>query len=87
MMSMILLLHGIQIPVVFVLSVLVSSSLIPHNSIEERLGLIRARILGGNEAAGDMIAFLDAHCRVNTNWLETPYRLIMEVGVNGVDDE
>ena len=49
--------------------------------IDERLGLIRARILGGNEAAGDLIAFLDAHCRVSPRWLDTPYRLIMEVGI------
>ena len=46
---------------------------------DERLGLIRARILGGNEAAGDLIAFLDAHCRVSPQWLDSPYRLIMEV--------
>lgn len=48
-------------------------------SLEERLGLIRARILGGNSAKGDFIVFLDAHCRVSPNWLETPYKLIMEV--------
>ena len=47
---------------------------------DERLGLIRARILGGNSAAGDLIAFLDAHCRVSPHWLDSPYRLIMEVG-------
>ena len=87
MMSMILLLHGILTPVVSVLSAQVSSSFILHDGIEERLGLIRARILGGNEAAGEMIAFLDAHCRVSPNWLETPYRLIMEVGLIGLNEE
>ena len=49
--------------------------------LEERLGLIRARILGGNSAKGDFIVFLDAHCRVSPNWLETPYKLIMEVHI------
>ena len=46
---------------------------------EERLGLIRARIMGGNAAKGDYIVFLDAHCRVSPRWLETPYKLISEV--------
>lgn len=50
--------------------------------VDNRLGLIRARILGGNSAAGDLIAFLDAHCRVNSKWLDSPYRLIMEVGMS-----
>lgn len=58
----------------------------PPLRLEERLGLIRARVLGGNEAAGDMIAFLDAHCRVSPNWLETPHRLIMEVGLIFVNE-
>ena len=49
--------------------------------LDERLGLIRARILGGNSAAGDLIAFLDAHCRVSPKWLDSPYRLIMEVRI------
>lgn len=49
--------------------------------IDERLGLIRARILGGNSAKGDFIVFLDAHCRVSPRWLETPYKLLMEVKV------
>ncbi|KAK8816450.1 hypothetical protein WA556_001395 [Blastocystis sp. ATCC 50177/Nand II] len=44
----------------------------------ERLGLIRARITGGNAARGDFIVFLDAHCRVSPRWLETPHRLLME---------
>ena len=47
--------------------------------IEERLGLIKARIKGGNAALGDFIVFIDAHCRVNSNWLETPYKLLVEV--------
>ena len=70
-----------------VLFVQVCSSFILHHIIDERLGLIRARILGGNEAAGEMIAFLDAHCRVNSNWLETPHRLIMEVSVRSMSEK
>ena len=49
--------------------------------VDERLGLIRARITGGNAARGDFIVFLDAHCRVSPRWLETPHRLLMEVGM------
>ena len=70
-----------------VLSDQVGSSFILHDGVEKRLGLIRARILGGNEAAGEMIAFLDAHCRVNSNWLETPHRLIMEVSVRSMSEK
>lgn len=29
--------------------------------VERNLGLINARILGGNEARGDFLAFIDAH--------------------------
>lgn len=49
--------------------------------VDERLGLIRARIMGGNAASGDFIVFLDAHCRVSPTWLETPYKLLVEVSV------
>ena len=47
--------------------------------VEERLGLIKARIVGGNEAHGDFLAFIDAHVYVGPNWLTTPHRLLMEV--------
>ena len=50
-------------------------------AVEERLGLIRARIMGGNAASGDFIVFLDAHCRVSPRWLETPYNLLVEVEI------
>ncbi|KAK3859326.1 hypothetical protein Pcinc_034543 [Petrolisthes cinctipes] len=36
---------------------------------KERAGLIRTRTTGAEEARGDVILFLDAHCEVNKNWL------------------
>ena len=36
---------------------------------KERLGLINSRTTGANEAVGDVIVFLDAHCEVSYNWL------------------
>lgn len=36
---------------------------------EERGGLIRTRSRGAQEAIGEVIVFLDAHCEVNKNWL------------------
>ncbi|XP_001847120.2 putative polypeptide N-acetylgalactosaminyltransferase 9 isoform X2 [Culex quinquefasciatus] len=36
----------------------------------ERLGLIRARILGAKSATAEIVTFLDAHCEVIVGWLE-----------------
>lgn len=36
---------------------------------KEREGLIRTRSRGAQEARGEVIVFLDAHCEVNLNWL------------------
>ncbi|XP_053689622.1 putative polypeptide N-acetylgalactosaminyltransferase 9 [Sabethes cyaneus] len=36
----------------------------------ERLGLIKARLLGAKNTTTEMITFLDAHCECTTGWLE-----------------
>ncbi|XP_042230908.1 N-acetylgalactosaminyltransferase 7-like isoform X1 [Homarus americanus] len=36
---------------------------------KERAGLIRTRTTGAEEARGEVVLFLDAHCEVNKNWL------------------
>ncbi|CAG0878994.1 unnamed protein product [Darwinula stevensoni] len=35
----------------------------------QRLGLMRARMLGAENASGQVIVFLDSHCEVNVDWL------------------
>lgn len=44
----------------------------------ERMGLIGARFMGGNEARGEYLAFIDAHVVVGPNWLTTPHRYLTE---------
>lgn len=36
---------------------------------KERVGLIRARVVGANNAKGEVVIFLDAHCEANKGWL------------------
>ncbi|XP_011874103.1 PREDICTED: polypeptide N-acetylgalactosaminyltransferase 3 isoform X2 [Vollenhovia emeryi] len=45
----------------------------------ERVGLIQARILGANDAKGEVLTFLDAHCECTVGWLEP---LLEVVGKN-----
>ena len=42
------------------------------------MGLIGARYVGGNNARGEYLAFIDAHVFVGPKWLKTPRRLLME---------
>ena len=49
-----------------------------HLPLDERLGLIHARVMGGNEARGDFLAFIDGHVFVGPNWLRTPHRYLTE---------
>lgn len=46
-----------------------------HTSVKivrasERVGLIKARLMGAEAATGDVLVFLDAHCEVTQGWLE-----------------
>jgi|SRR5215204_1137705 len=36
----------------------------------ERLGIPRARNLGADEARGEFVLFIDAHCTVSPNWID-----------------
>ena len=37
---------------------------------KDRVGLIKARILGAKASSGDILTFLDAHCECTPGWLE-----------------
>jgi len=46
-----------------------SPKTILHRTLR-REGLIRARIIGSQEATGDILVFLDSHVEANVNWLD-----------------
>ncbi|KAK8795686.1 hypothetical protein WA158_000343 [Blastocystis sp. Blastoise] len=54
------------------------SSLIRVFRPTKNLGLIKARIWGGNLAVGKYLAFIDAHVHVSKYWLKTPSALLNE---------
>lgn len=44
---------------------------------QERIGLIRSRLLGVEQANGKVLTFIDAHCEATTGWLEPLLEQIM----------
>ena len=45
---------------------------------ENRVGLIKARLLGAAKALGDVLVFLDAHCETTEGWIEPLLQRIQE---------
>ena len=50
----------------------------------ERVGLIRARLLGGQYVKAPVITFLDSHCECTEGWLEPLLDRIGRNNTNGV---
>ena len=46
---------------------------------DERVGLVRARVIGAEKATGQVIVVLDAHCECVVNWLPP---LLTRIAVN-----
>ncbi|XP_054739209.1 polypeptide N-acetylgalactosaminyltransferase 3 [Anastrepha obliqua] len=46
--------------------------------MQERGGLVPARLLGADHAKGDVLTFLDAHCECSRGWLEPLLRRVQE---------
>lgn len=42
--------------------------LVKLKRMEERQGLIRAKIEGAKFATGEVVVFLDSHCEANSGW-------------------
>ena len=50
---------------------------------EERIGLIRGRLLGVDHAQAEVLTFLDSHCEVAQGWLE-PLLARISYNINNV---
>lgn len=52
--------------------------------LSNREGLIAARLLGANNATGQVLTFLDAHCEATMGWLEPLLARVKENRTNVV---